>query len=917
MCRRAIHWLLGLSLVAAVGAHAVDRPDTGTRFGTRVDGRVSYQLLGPGALLGVAEPRVIKRFLPQELYQENPWQTWDHTNYASNRYLRYINPDLWGDSFYDTYGNFLTRGWLLYSWTESHPRVSESSSVLQRGEYGGFVNNLVIATDRKGGNSFSITIGDEIMTGFTPLTFRKAVFNGAQIDFSNDRFSASTVLSRISAPGIITDPNAAAFNNYTNLLGGRALLELGHGVTLGGVLVSSRNGRGDVDSFEGNPLHGELTSFQLERGIGNVIIRLSDDSPADGVGGAVLLADDVEIITRIAEQDTVILGSSIGFEPARIGGAIREGVRVADGLQQVELRYDLAQLEVLLDDRDAVNAVRDLRFRLVMVNDYKVEITSNQQTNAENQPVFLTVAKAPGNVRDGSNKREVVFNYGVPTGTRVMGVTLEARDLLGFDIYTEFDVNHNFRKYPSRRYGKHRAHSGISGSESARAWMLNVSRSSYPWYVFGESYYLDETYNTSPFIVDSNGRVDYADPTHSLYDFVDDNDDQDKKPDQERIWQDPRTPLERGNDGRQARGVADEAVFPGWDQNADFISDFNQNSNIFRENRFPDYDEPFLRYAADRPEFLFGMDLNNNGWVDPFENDNEPDYPYKRDRKGFNLFVRYHLLPTVQVTGGRLEERLLSDDRRNHTSYAMLAVDREFAGRGRLRVFNMVRRAKDDIQDDLYQWIQEAGLPGAQRLIEDPLFAQDAWINTMFVSYDYRTPEGLQLSQKVKYEIVRPQDGAPDQEATRFLGLVNKGDYTMELGRFTVRPKLKSELVFDNTPYSMSGARDERQEWTRFAILQFSLPILNRSHLQWGFEQLYSSDYVLDRDELQRGDLTRDFRSTVAAIQLMNNRNYIGYALTTLFGYSLRHTTLDRVGMKDRTVTDSTIFMTIYAGLTD
>ena len=39
---------------------------------------------------------------------------------------------------------------------------------------------------------------------------------------------------------------------------------------------------------------------------------------------------------------------------------------------------------------------------------------------------------------------------------------------------------------------------------------------------------------------------------------------------------------------------------------------------------------PFLRYNVDRPEFLFGIDLNNNGWVDRFENDDLPDYPIKK-----------------------------------------------------------------------------------------------------------------------------------------------------------------------------------------------------------------------------------------------------------------------------------------------
>ena len=36
---------------------------------------------------------------------------------------------------------------------------------------------------------------------------------------------------------------------------------------------------------------------------------------------------------------------------------------------------------------------------------------------------------------------------------------------------------------------------------------------------------------------------------------------------------------------------------------------------------------------------MFGIDLNNNGWIDRFEDDDLPDYPYKTDRRGYNALV--------------------------------------------------------------------------------------------------------------------------------------------------------------------------------------------------------------------------------------------------------------------------------------
>ena len=80
--------------------------------------------------------------------------------------------------------------------------------------------------------------------------------------------------------------------------------------------------------------------------------------------------------------------------------------------------------------------------------------------------------------------------------------------------------------------------------------------------------------------------------------------------------------------------------FPGWDQNNDFVPDFNQNDNLVKTNIIPDYEEPFLRFGVDRPEFLFGVDMNNNFWVDQYENDEEPDYPIPQRPPGLQCVRR-------------------------------------------------------------------------------------------------------------------------------------------------------------------------------------------------------------------------------------------------------------------------------------
>ena len=96
--------------------------------------------------------------------------------------------------------------------------------------------------------------------------------------------------------------------------------------------------------------------------------------------------------------------------------------------------------------------------------------------------------------------------------------------------------------------------------------------------------------------------------------------------------------------------------------------------------------------------------MNNNGWIDRFENDNEPDYPYRRDHRGYNVYAGANITPEIRAIAGRMDERLISQDRHNETNYLLATFDRDYPGFGRLRVYDMVKRARDDIRENLLQW---------------------------------------------------------------------------------------------------------------------------------------------------------------------------------------------------------------------
>jgi len=895
------------------------------------------------------DPSLKKWYLPQEFANHYRWR-WEETNYALERYWHYLSTDQEGVYHYDLYGRLLTRGWLIYDWRQSRPRTSEGNLLHKTERYKDFFGSLVVASDAKGQHHFRVSIGDEIGTTLTPMTFRKTAFNGVQFDYMSDHFSATALMSRINVPLFL--PAHSLIDEFTNFVGLRAVWNVADFARLGGTFVNAHNGRSSTTPFDGSPFTGRLSSHQAGARINRITVRITDDSPEDGAGGPALFAHEIEIATRIGELDTVLVGSQIGFYPRVSGGILRDGFLVAEGdgeLGRIRLDYVLADPDpAVLDDletavplADVINNISKVRFRLVLSNDYKVEVTSDQQTdNAlfEPRPVFSTVVRAPGNVKDHSNQGSVVFDYGLPTATQVLGFTVEADDLAGFRLYGEFNVNHRYRKYPDISRATHTTSSGIRGRPSAAGWMVNVLRDFYPYYAFGEAFGMDAEYSTTMRFLDSAGRVNYADSplAHSryLYDFVDDNDDNDRKNDQQRLFDDGRTAEER-NSIRVVEGYADEAVFPGLDENNDFISDFNQNNTRVRPNNVPDYAEPFLRYSVDRPEYLFGIDMNNNGWGDRFENDNEPDYPYKRDRRGFNVYGGAWIAPGAQITAGHQRVRRPSTGETNASSYALFAFERSYPGVGELTVYNMLKRVADGIADDLFQWLHGRFRDAGMTPIPDPLGLPNTWVNKLSLAFERRGNAGVNSENKLIYEVLRQRqrltvdrNDRKISKHTRRLGLINKLAWLYPLSNgIQLRPRIKHELFLDDTPFNAEWLLNdrvfERKEWAGLASLRLDIPVLSHSTVIVGLEQVIFRDFAQPEKAfaddpvagLNRGDPTGDFNELSLAVQLTNATSYVGYRLMATIGMRVDRRKIDSFKRPDQTETSGLSYFTVYAGL--
>ena len=750
---RAVVVYASLCLLAGQAIFADEAEDFGTRLGVRRGGEVLYEPTGPGVLFGALDPAVKNWYVPQELFNEYQWQQWESTNYARDQYQRYVNIALEGDYFYDQYGNFITRGSLIYDWRVSAPQTA-GSNLFKHDNFGRWFNSLVVASDAKGQYSYALTVGNAIRTTLTPMTFSKPTFSGLQFDMATDKYEMTLIASRPSAPGVVGSlvvGSARERSNDTNLLGGRVTAQIGDFVKIGGTYVNAFNAQTKNQAFEGNPFRGTLTEGQNDD-INRLEIRLTDDSPEDGVFGAALFQEEIIITdiegSRRSNRQRLDGNDILNYRPTTQGGFQKEGFISADGNESIILVYDLAGADYRAAFGPNPDRIERVDFVLLVANDYRIDLTSNRQTNAQRQPVTLTssvperTVRAPGNVQDGSNQSFLRLSYGLPVANEIYGVTIDVQDVSGVYLSGEFDRNRQHYRYPRRALTDVTEHA--ASDRTADAMWLNVYKREYPWFLYGETYSIDEDYSTTTYIAGAAndlGEIFYDDTRQHLYEFVDDNDDQDRYPDQFR------------------RGfTVDNEIFPGWDENNDFLVDFNQNDNDFRTNLTPDYEEPFLRYNSDQPEFLFGIDMDNNGVVDRFENDNEPDFVYKRDRRGYNFYGGTHLgSGNARLTVGHLREWQLAADRRNETNYLMFTYERSLARLGKVQFYDNARRVKDTIRDNVILWVLREGSRGDFVPYSDPLAGRDAWVNTSYLSWNY-TAERLRIRNRVKYEFFHQVD---------------------------------------------------------------------------------------------------------------------------------------------------------------
>ena len=857
------------------------------------------------------------RYLP-ETYMA-PWYD-QGSNFARDTYLRYISLILEGDDTYDTFGTPLGRGWLVYNWQQDQPGTrgsfidkrrgglsSMSLMANQRPAYRDFFNRLVIASDQGGASSYRLMIGDEIATRFTPLTFNKPRFNGVRLDYAAERYAASLLLSRPS------NPDEEEQTNSTTVMGSHLEYQVGAGGNFGLTYVNAHNVLTQVEFDGGNPLHGILTSLENQP-LDKLWVRIRDDSPGRGSVGAALAGFDIVMVDTSGRQ---LRGRDIGFLPRREGGFQEGGRLFARDEESILLEYDMGSLD--FDDVQSGD-LREVRVELSLANDYRVEVASDLQTDGQRRNaeiVFLPVARAEGNVQDNSNTKVVRLDYGLPTASELIGINWDLNDWQGFSLLGEWVLNCRFSRYPNPHISAH--HETVA---SAYAGYFNAAYRRGAWMLFGEGFSIADDYSTRYWLTDRNGRIKFKNPVPQVYEFVDDDDDLNGLTEWERPffvrW------------GGIAESVTDsptsirldqrEMAWPGLDENGDFINDHNQNRNLY-----PDYEEPFLRYRADRPEFLFGLDMNHNGVIDRFENDLVPDYPYKRDHRGFNAYLKVEVVPALEVSVGRQDMRLVAGDGRTRAWYVLGTWRYHFAGGSRLRLFEFSARVRDEIPDDLRQWFQPLGEPGRMMDRIDFLPGRNAYKNSLYLDLDQRLGTQIRLLHRFKWDWVEQQNPADEvqfregRKTSGFLGAINKAEWSIPVGLGVLEPRFKSEFRRER-PFSTRRLESTSLEETFFLI--WTQPLLAEavgiSYFPRYGRQIFNTELQVGLEvgqlwllEGKREEVDANFFGWTAVAQLTNRTAYQGYQLVTTTGFQFQQRRF-----AGRTPQEaSLVFMTLYAGL--
>ncbi|MEW6754301.1 MAG: hypothetical protein AB1505_25455, partial [Candidatus Latescibacterota bacterium] len=777
-----------------------------------------------------------------------------YLNYAEERYLLYESqPIPWtaaaGRAWFtrnvrwDRLGNYMGSAYQRLFTFEEARSSSDGSGVSYIDHKEAGVRTLRIGHYGYQALHWTVTAGTDVRTRFTPLTLAMGHLELARIDVDYRDRDELTGLYNRGRSGLFSEWGLVPGDTYETspvlMYGLHWQHRFGDYARVGSTFLNQF--MSFPSSTRSNAWRGDLPYEMLSPK--TIRVFVADDSPEEeqtnGIAYAVNIAVEgerggapVRLSSDAADPDysPALRPTVTGGEPALGGGleAVGRGV--------VVYAFALPADVTARSARVTADVAGDYRIGVRQVHDYpSLDRSGNQKLVEQKWPAnfsasdaakrqafkwyiesgeepYYTVARSDGRGGGGANRRLVSFDYGMPTGQTLSGVDWEA-NLVGLQLSGEAVHNlQNFMFPVGNNLGNRR-------TKTALAYWGNVTKQ-LPGgaELGGEVYRLDPDYGGDfdsyrggmAFHVDEqSGPGKAVNSQTQEYDLVEDNDDLDQWPD---AWQ-----QEYVIAGEAYPGWPNAGTYPGLDANSDNIPDVDRNENLL-----PDWQEPFLMYEADPPEFVYGVDFNNNGVADFRENDDKPDYPYPRDQKGRHAFLRLDRLGPLgkSATFGYFVNRQVAGGGRSRAAYLRYAHEYSKGSRGSIRLNYDLKKVKDNIADhtyvytvppddiDVIQWINTPDTPperaGLYRpATPDPLLMRDSWVHTGFVDSRYAGFQDIELLTSLLW--VRNQqaqiglvDGSgllqPEDVRTRFT-MVNKVDYNWVRGPLSLRPRLKHRLT--------------------------------------------------------------------------------------------------------------------------
>ena len=665
-------------------------------------------------------------------------------------------------AYFGSMGSYLITGYEVYTWSETRLPGQQFGSRMFKdlNAFRPLFDHVMVARDSWGDRGVSAIVGDGLIARFTPLTLSKVDFNGLRLDLATPDLEITALASRlerqpanptsISAPWNIEGTFVSDSN--TLLLGGRAQTRIGalrlglNGVNLH-VYQSTRPG----NSLKGRvrPDH-PLIEF--------IMVRVADDSPADGHGAVVqelsLVLDgevrpdlppqvirhrsgvptQVGSVSRNTGEFRPVIytrPSSIGYYS--FGGGVyyrgREVPHYADYLYRMahESGQDVSastNLEGLLAnyaveppgsvhraDGDEVliymfdlrqePAVRSVEVETLIGSDYRIDVAVQWEKNATGRNFASQFTSTYYHTvrRAPGNVRDLSnlerVRFHVGENTALFVYGADANfSLAGLEINGEYARSAVYARYPAHQEGERRFGQGPRFAARGDAFYLQALR----WFgrgrVGAEYFSMQPNYTTE--------LRTYLKP-ELTYDYGDLAGLTNATlywrlvQDNEDADRYPDAPLGHIlGAGRDAVSVDPTGVFPGQDEDNDGWPDTNRNFNSL-----PDYEEPFLMFDVEPNDYTYGLDRNNNGEPDHREDDWDADLPYDPDQRGGHLFGQVDLTRGWTAVAGRYAVGQVAGAGRNRSTYAILSYRREGVRRlRRLFLENHLRRVQDDIADE-------------------------------------------------------------------------------------------------------------------------------------------------------------------------------------------------------------------------